>query len=260
MISSEQVSPPAAPLKEEVTIADPAKEANRSLITAIGMLSLWATSLACLLSLDISAWPLLWKLPLMVWQMFLYTGLFIVAHDAMHGAVYPKNSKINDGMGAIALACYALFSFEKLKQKHWQHHQHPVSERDPDSHNGKHQNFFAWYFQFMKSHWSWVRILALVALFHTIRLTLALPAENMTLFWVIPSISSSAQLFFFGTYLPHREPEGGYKNHHRAQSNPLPVFWSFITCYHFGYHEEHHEYPQLAWWQLPGAAKAQGTI
>jgi beta-carotene ketolase (CrtW type) len=260
LISSEQVSALPPKLTDELTIADPTQTANRSLITAIAMISLWAVSLACLFSLDISAWPLLWKLPLMVWQMFLYTGLFIVAHDAMHGAVYPRSSKINDGIGAIALFLYALFSFRQLKPKHWQHHQNPVSELDPDSHNGKHQNFFAWYFQFMKSHWSWLRLIGLIALFHTLRLTLSLPEENMTLFWVVPAIASSLQLFFFGTYLPHREPEGGYRNQHRAQSNPLPVFWSFITCYHFGYHEEHHEYPQLAWWQLPAAAKAQGTI
>ena len=260
MISSEPLSVSSPKSTDELTIASLSGAANRSLMIAISMFCLWATSLTYLFRLDISHWSLWMKLPLMVWQTFLYTGLFIIAHDAMHGAVYPKNSKINDLIGAIALFFYALFSFKQLKQKHWQHHQHPVSERDPDSHNGKHQNFFAWYFQFMKSHWSWLRILVLIAIFHTLRLTLSLPTENMTLFWVIPSIASSMQLFFFGTYLPHREPEGGYKNHHRAQSSPLPVIWSFLTCYHFGYHEEHHEYPQLAWWQLPAAAKAQGTI
>lgn len=260
MISFEPISASSTKSTDELTITNNSAAPHWSLITAIGIIGLWAASLAYLFSLDISHWPLMWKLPLMIWQMFLYTGLFITAHDAMHGAVYPKNSKINDGIGAIALFLYALFSFEQLKQKHWLHHRHPVSELDPDSHDGKHQNFLIWYFQFMKSHWSWLRLIGLIAIFHTIRLTLSLPAENMTLFWVIPAIASSVQLFFFGTYLPHREPEGGYKNQHRAQSNPLPVFWSFITCYHFGYHEEHHEYPHLAWWQLPAAAKAQGTI
>ncbi|MFB2979106.1 fatty acid desaturase [Microseira sp. BLCC-F43] len=45
--------------------------------------------------------------------------------------------------------------------------------------------------------------------------------------------------------------DGGYTNPHRCQSNSLSTFWSFITCYHFGYHEEHHEYPEVPWWQLP---------
>ena len=59
------------------------------------------------------------------------------------------------------------------------------------------------------------------------------------------------QLFYFGTFLPHSEPEGGYSEPHRAKSTSYPVWLSFITCYHFGYHEEHHEYPHVCWWQLP---------
>jgi beta-carotene/zeaxanthin 4-ketolase len=59
------------------------------------------------------------------------------------------------------------------------------------------------------------------------------------------------QLFYFGTFLTHREPTEGYTNPHRTTSNHFSHFWSFITCYHFGYHKEHHEYPQLPWWKLP---------
>jgi beta-carotene ketolase (CrtW type) len=67
-------------------------------------------------------------------------------------------------------------------------------------------------------------------------------------------------LFYFGTFLPHREPEEGYSNIHCAQSNSLPVFWSFITCYHFGYHQEHHEYPHVPWWHLPVIYKDQKEV
>jgi len=74
----------------------------------------------------------------------------------------------------------------------------------------------------------------------------------------VPSIASSLQLFFFGTYLPHREPEGGYVSETRAQSSNWSVFWSFITCYHFGYHEEHHEQPNVPWWGLPGLHQQRG--
>ncbi|WP_208766779.1 fatty acid desaturase [Nostoc flagelliforme] len=24
-----------------------------------------------------------------------------------------------------------------------------------------------------------------------------------------------------------------------------------MSCYHFGYHQEHHEYPDVPWWKLP---------
>ncbi len=47
----------------------------------------------------------------------------------------------------------------------------------------------------------------------------------------------------------------GYIYPHCSQTIVLPSFWSFIACYHFGYHEEHHEYPHVAWWQLPSVYK-----
>ncbi|MCC5658983.1 fatty acid desaturase [Nostoc sp. XA010] len=24
-----------------------------------------------------------------------------------------------------------------------------------------------------------------------------------------------------------------------------------MSCYYFGYHQEHHEYPDVPWWKLP---------
>lgn len=230
------------------------------ILVAFAVIGIWATSLSFLLSLNISDVPILWILPAMMWQMFLYTGLFITAHDAMHGAVFPQNHKINNLVGSIVLLLYGLFSYKELLKKHWQHHHHPASDIDPDFHNSKHKNFFAWYFNFMVGYWSWIRLICLIILFEIISYTIHTPEKNLTLFWIIPSILSSAQLFYFGTFLPHREPEGGYKNVHRAETNPLPVFWSFITCYHFGYHEEHHEYPHVPWWQLPEVHEMQKEL
>jgi len=73
---------------------------------------------------------------------------------------------------------------------------------------------------------------------------------NVLLFFSLPLLLSSLQLFVFGTYLPHRalEPQA---EAHRPRSLNLPVWLSLLTCYHFGYHWEHHQYPWLAWHQLP---------
>lgn len=218
---------------------------------AATILCLWAASLTVLLSLDIAKLHSGWIPFAILWQMFLYTGLFITAHDAMHGQVCPQNPKLNQFVGSLAALVYGLFSYKQLRKKHWEHHHHPASELDPDFHGGKRQNFFAWYFCFMRRYWSWTRLIGLMATFNLIHYTFEIPENNLTLFWVLPPILSSVQLFYFGTFLPHREPEAGYTDPHRAQSNPLPTFWSFITCYHFGYHHEHHEYPQVPWWQLP---------
>ncbi len=225
------------------------------IIIAITIIGVWMCSLFLLLSLDVSHLPTLALLPAMFWQIFLYTGLFITAHDAMHGSVFPQNHKINQLVGTVAIFIYALFSYDKLLKKHWLHHHHPASELDPDFHDGRHTNFFSWYFHFLKSYWSWKQAIGLMVIFYIMNYQLHIPAVNLTLFWVIPSFLSSVQLFYFGSFLPHQEPEGGYINPHRAQTSQRPVFWSFITCYHFGYHEEHHKYPHVPWWKLPAIYK-----
>jgi beta-carotene/zeaxanthin 4-ketolase len=222
------------------------------LIVAITLWGVWAASLILLISLDFEQLAFGWRVVAFVWQIFTFTGLFITAHDAMHGVVCPQHPRLNDAIGAICLRCYALFSFQYLKEKHFQHHNVPASEGDPDFH-GRHPNFFAWYFIFMLRYWSWVRFILLMLIFNVANIVFHLPKDNLQYFWVFPSALSSLQLFFFGTYLPHRRPRGGYTNEHRAETTHWPVFWSFVSCYHFGYHEEHHTFPHLAWWQLPQA-------
>ncbi|WP_045055152.1 beta-carotene ketolase CrtW [Aliterella atlantica] len=233
------------------------KNSFSGLWVALSILGIWASSLILLLSVDVNGVNNLLLTPFIIIQTFLYTGLFITAHDAMHGAVFPGNLKINNFVGNLAVTLYALFDYDKLLQKHWSHHHHPASELDPDFHNLKHKNFFSWYLYFMFRYWSWTRIISLMALYNLIAFTLPVSEKNLTLFWVLPSILSSVQLFYFGTYIPHKEPEGGYTNIHRAQTNPLPTWLSFITCYHFGYHEEHHEHPEVPWWGLPKVFKMQ---
>ena len=235
------------------------RESITGLLIALSIISIWATSLFFLCSLDLNQVPD-WIIPLaMLWQIFLYTGLFITAHDAMHGAVFPLNPKVNNGIGAAVLLLYGLFSYKKLLKKHWMHHHHPATHLDPDFHDGKHRNPIAWYLYFMKGYWSWRRLFGLMTVFNVLSLVLHVPEQNMILFWVLPSILSSVQLFFFGTFLPHREPKTGYSSTHRATTYALPPLWSFIACYHFGYHEEHHEHPNVPWWRLPKIYKIRSA-
>ncbi|XGV99674.1 MAG: beta-carotene ketolase CrtW [Leptolyngbya sp. BL-A-14] len=224
---------------------------------------IWAGSLTALLKTSPHQLQPVWVLLAILWQMFLYTGLFVTAHDAMHGVVAPQHPKTNRFVGWLALTLYGLFSYRQLLEAHWQHHHHPASPLDPDYHNGKLKNPVAWYVNFFQRYWSWRRLLALIASFHAMHLLLHVPEANLLMFWIVPSLLSSVQLFYFGTYLPHREPVGGYQNAFRAQSVYCPLPLSFLACYHFGYHHEHHEYPQVPWWQLPSIAKqtiAQQTI
>jgi beta-carotene/zeaxanthin 4-ketolase len=226
-------------------------ESTTGLFIAITIIGIWATSLTCLLLVDISKLNFFTILLGVIWQTFLYTGLFITAHDAMHGVIFPKNSKVNHFIGSLSLLLYGWLSYSQLIKKHWIHHHHPASESDPDFHNGKQKNFFAWYLYFMKNYWSWQQIIVLTLVYNISHYLLHLPKGNLDYFWVVPAILSSLQLFYFGTFLPHQEPEDGYSDPHRAQTISLPIWLSFLACYHFGYHTEHHEYPHAPWWQLP---------
>ncbi|MEH1819379.1 MAG: beta-carotene ketolase CrtW [Nostoc sp.] len=229
----------------------------KGLFIAIVIVSVWVISLSLLLPLDISKSKLWMLLPSIAWQTFLYTGLFITSHDAMHGVVFPQNSKINHFIGTLTLSLYGLLPYQKLLKKHWLHHNNPATQRDPDFHNGKYKNFLAWYLHFMKGYWSWGQIIALMIIYNFVKNILHIPSDNLNYFWVYPSLLSSLQLFYFGTFLPHSEPKAGYIQPHCAQTISRPIWWSFITCYHFGYHEEHHEYPHIPWWQLPEIYKAK---
>ncbi len=189
-------------------------------------------------------------------QTFLYTGLFIVAHDALHGSIAPGRPHINDAIGALCAWLYASFSFERLRAEHRRHHAHPGTADDPDFHDGRHPGFVRWYVHFFRSYFSVWQILANTVAFQLWYRVAGIPVEDLIGFWVVPSLLSTLQLFFFGTFLPHREPPGGHVDGHRARSNDLPEWASFLTCYHFGYHWEHHAYPQLPWWRLPAARRA----
>lgn len=231
-----------------------AGSSRRGLLIASLIMATWAVSLAALLRTSPSERQSIWMILAVCWQAFLYTGLFVTAHDAMHGAVAPHHPKLNRFIGTLVLLLYGLFSYKQLFKTHWQHHHHPASPLDPDFHDGTHKNPFVWYFHFLQRYWSWRRLLALIASFYAMHLLLHVPESNLLMFWIVPSLLSSVQLFYFGTYLPHREPAGGYQNAFFAQSTPRPLLLSLLACYHFGYHYEHHAYPHAPWWQLPAIA------
>jgi len=228
---------------------------SKGLIAACTILTVWAASLVCGLSLDLSRLSPGVILLAMAWQTFLYTGLFITAHDAMHGLVVPRNRKVNDRIGSLAVRLYALFSYRNLLAKHWQHHRHPASPQDPDFHDGAHDGFIRWYLRFITHYLTWKQLAGMALLFNALVYIAGIPWRNLALFWAAPAILSTFQLFYFGTFLPHREGPEPYRDAHRARSNNYPVFWSFLTCYHFGYHWEHHEFPNVAWWHLPAVRR-----
>jgi len=249
--------PQQALSKDFATFARTVIDPYTGILVASALFCLWFCSLIFLLSIDLTLTPSIWLVFALLGRTFIHTGLFIIAHDAIHGTVMPGQRQMNHGIGAIALGLYALLPYRKYFLKHWEHHGQPGQVGDPDFHDGIHTGVFAWYFKFMNGYLDirqkWVLLIGMTIFFHSLRVGLHVSGVNLLLFWVLPIVLSSMQLFVFGTYLPHREQPRGLDNLHHATSSNYPIFWSFLTCYHFGYHWEHHEYPHLPWYRLPSA-------
>jgi beta-carotene ketolase (CrtW type) len=186
-----------------------------------------------------------WNILIILLLTHLYTGLFITSHDAMHGTV-STSSKLNTFIGTLCVILYACFSYKKLKDKHFSHHKYVASEEDPDYYES---NFFIWFLKFMKNYMVVTQIIILAIVYNLLHYLLGIPKLNLILFWMVPPILSSLQLFYFGTYLPHKNPEE-IDNVYRSRTQNIPIFWGFVSCYFFGYHYEHHSKPFLPWWRL----------
>lgn len=227
--------------------SSPSKELSSAQGVSIALLiiALWTSSLYAALATPLDyAHPLtyLWMLA----QMHLFTGLFITAHDAMHGVVAPAYPKLNHLIGRVCALLFVYNSYDRLRPKHYLHHRHVATEGDPDYHDG-HTNFFRWYLKFLREYVSWWQVLAAAITFNLVAIWF--PKENLVMFWIIPSLLSTLQLFYFGTYLPHRG-EHAPENSHRSRSQAPNHVWAFLSCYFFGYHYEHHAHPTTPWWKL----------
>lgn len=200
-----------------------------------------------------SAW---WLVPAAVaLQTWLGVGLFIVAHDAMHGSLAPGRARINAVVGQACVALYAGFSYRRLRTCHHRHHAAPGTASDPDFHAAQPHALLPWFAGFFRSYfgpWEFARVAAVLAAY----LALGAKPLNLALFWGLPAVLSAAQLFVVGTWLPHRhrrgrDPHRDFGDHHRARSLQLSWLASLLACYHFGLHREHHRHPHVPWWRLP---------
>jgi len=205
---------------------------------------LWLISLI-LSTLYAQSW---WGIPIFLVRLGAHTGLFILAHDAMHGSLFPGRPGWNRRLGSLALGLYACLPFERCCQLHQQHHALTGANGDPDTHHNR--SFWGWYAHFMAQYVSLAVCIGLVmtwigwiALLVGLGWT-GLPILIYLSVYVLGTLlGSSLQLFFFGTYLPHRG--------NGIRTYPWPRWLSALACYHFGYHQEHHCHPHQPWYRLP---------
>ena len=222
----------------------------------LGVLHLivWSSGLFGLLFTHPDTWvDALWVVPSMLVMTWLYTGLFITAHDAMHGALSPRYPRLNDAIGAVCTTVYAALPYRQLKEAHHRHHAFVGREGDPDIVTSGETSVFYEFRRFITAYLSF-RSVAPMFVVSWIFLYFGITLWSMLLFWVVPSLGSAVQLYVVGTWLPHR-PGPDLCDTHRARSLDLSTFWSLIACFHFGYHVEHHSFPHVPWWRLPTARR-----
>ena len=226
------------------------KHRDSGLIFAVTIMTLWACMLYhCLFrhKLNFLTTPFL-----VLIQIYLYTGLFITAHDSIHGTVC-SNATINYWVGKICLLSFAGFDYDFIREEHWKHHSHAGLEgEDPDFHHGKPQ-FLLWIFQFMVNYTKISQVCRLVIIV-TILQYYGAPLSHLYVFMTGAGLTSALILFYYGTYVPHKpddhaqdlnRPEG-----FRTLGESDNRLTSFLKCYNFGCHSEHHANPRIPWWAL----------
>ena len=216
------------------------------IVVALIIMGAWGGHLAHILQyVDVSLTNP-WLYLHMLIQGYLYTGLFITGHDAMHRSV-SSVKWINNAIGYASVFLFAGLSYRRLIKNHWDHHRYPGTEKDPDFHV-KSQNFFAWWFAFMMRYTTVFQIVVMAVAFNVLKIWVEIPA--LIVFWIVPAFLGTFQLFYFGTFLPHRRPHTEEMGKHRARTQRKNHLWAMLSCYFFGYHYEHHATPGTPWWKL----------
>ena len=204
-------------------------------------------------------WPL--ALALAAVQCWLSVGVFIVCHDAMHGSLIPGNPRANSAIGALLLFLYAGFAWRRLRAAHFDHHKLAGRIGDPDFDEEHPADFWRWYATFFRRYFGWRSLVFVHTVVGIYWLVLDVPMVQIVLLYGLPALGSSLQLFYFGTFRPHRHsdeasPAGRFADRHNTRSEDFGVATSLATCFHFGYHLEHHRRPDVPWWALPQARRA----
>ncbi len=210
---------------------------------ALLVIAAWAASLAVGLELGMSRFSGPALVAFVVLRTFLTAGLFITAHDAIHGSI-SRRPWLNDGLGRLAAFLFAGFSYARLVERHRRHHAGPTGVEDPDFHPGA---YAPWLARFFWGYATWYQLGTMAVLFNLLHLRF--DAASLWAFWAAPAILAGVQLFTFGTWLPHRAPSSAL-GPHRARSFAGGWLVAFLTSWCFVYHREHHEQPSVPWWRL----------
>jgi beta-carotene ketolase (CrtW type) len=150
------------------------------------------------------------------------------------------------------MTLYAGFDYGRLKENHDAHHRAPGTATDPDFSADHPTRFFDWAKAFFSRHFGWRPLIFVNTVVGIYWLVIGAPMANIFLFYGLPALTSAVQLFYFGTYRPHRHAADAFADSHNTRSDRMPTPLATLTCYNFGgFHHEHHLFPHEPWWRLP---------
>ncbi len=216
----------------------------------------WVTiHLGAISTIELAQASVLLVAGLVLVQTWLSTGLFIIAHDCMHGSFAGPGNRWNRRVGRVALMIYAGLDYDAMRPAHIAHHRHVGTAQDPDFSVNSPRRPLEWLIQFFMGYYTHMQLVRITGM-AVVWMLFGAALLNIILFWAVPALMALLQLFFFGTFLPHRHSATAFADHHRARSVGSGGIWSVLSCFHFGgYHLEHHRFPQLPWWRLPEAPR-----
>lgn len=233
-------------------------QAATGLTLALAIFGGWlALHIYALIIFDLTVATLPLAIVMAAVQCWLSVGLFIISHDAMHGSLVPGAPRINAAIGATLLFLYAGFGWRTMRDAHFQHHKLAGRAGDPDFDEHHPGRFWPWYATFFRRYFGVGPVVFVSSVVAVYWLVLDVPMVQLVLLYGAPAIASSLQLFYFGTYRPHRHDGTAFADRHNARSETFGTLASLASCFHFGYHHEHHCHPATPWWALPKVRRAE---
>ncbi len=215
----------------------------------------WLVTLIIGLRIELSQLHPLLIISWILCRSFLHTGLFILAHDAMHNSLAPGHGLINQRIGRVCLWLYAGLNYDVCRTNHRRHHLMPESDADPDFCPANNRSVVAWLTRFLRNYLNPAQLSRLILVLMVLVLATQAnhnpPFITVSVTYLLPLLISTGQLFFVGTYLPHRKEHRQKSHEVSIKSLNLHPFVSLLACYHFGYHREHHNNPNAPWFLLP---------
>lgn len=182
-------------------------------------------------------------------------GLYRVSRcDAWFACTGLEKYKLRNRCNPVVPLCGLCLA--KIRDAHFAHHKHTGEDGDPDFDTAHPTQFWAWYWTFFRRYFGWQSLIYVNTVVGIYLFVFDIPFMQIFLLYGAPALLSSLQLFYFGTYRPHRHGEGAFADGHNARSDNFSTLASLASCFHFGYHLEHHRRPDVPWWALPGARRA----